>query len=48
MSKKKRSKPSFLPTPKPSARDDINKIRVPPQQAPRHPVRTPTSNRRGG
>ncbi len=48
MGKKKKSKPDFLPTPKPSQRGDMVKTKVPPPRPPAHQVRTPTSNRRGG
>lgn len=48
MSKKKKHRPDFLPTPKPSQRDGVNKTKAPPPRPQAHPVRTPTSNRRGG
>jgi hypothetical protein len=48
MSKKKKHRPDFLPTPKPQNQPGVGKVKVPPPRPPAHPVRAPTGNRRGG
>lgn len=48
MSKKKKHRLDFLPTPKQKNQPGVSKVPAPPPRPPAHPVRLPTGNRRGG
>lgn len=48
MSKKKKHRNDFLPSPKPKNLPGVSKVQAPPPRPPAHPVRLPTGNRRGG